>query len=105
LPRWVDAATGEFGSRVRSRRLSAGLSQEVLAERSGLHRNYVGSLERGERNVALLNILRLAEALACDPSELVAGLRPDKRTDGPGGRGLEQQREPAPPTRAPAVRP
>lgn len=52
-----------FGKRVRELRLSLKISQEQLAERSGLHRNYVGGVERGERNVALLNIVRLADAL------------------------------------------
>lgn len=60
---------------MRSRRDSMGLSQEDLAERSGLHRTYVGSVERGERNIALLNILKLAEALDADPGDLVRGLR------------------------------
>lgn len=60
---------------MRSRRDSLGLSQEDLAERSGLHRTYVGSVERGERNIALLNILKLAEALDADPGDLVRGLR------------------------------
>lgn len=64
----------EFGQRVRTRRLELGLSQERLAEISGLHRNYVGSLERGERNVALLNILRLAKGLNTDAAELVRDL-------------------------------
>jgi transcriptional regulator with XRE-family HTH domain len=63
-----------FGDRVRSRREALGLSQERLAELAGLHRNYVGSLERGERNVALVNITKLAEALEVDPAELVGGL-------------------------------
>lgn len=61
-----------FGAHVRRLRLSKGLSQEGLAELSGLHRTYVGSLERGERNVALLNIVALARALDVAPSELVA---------------------------------
>lgn len=63
-----------FGDRVRSRREALGLSQERLAEIAGLHRNYVGSLERGERNVALVNITKLAAALEVDPADLVGGL-------------------------------
>lgn len=52
-----------FGARVRELRTGSGLSQEQLAERSGLHRTYVSSVERGQRNVGLDNILRLAAAL------------------------------------------
>lgn len=70
-----DASLVVFGERVRARRLELGLSQEVLADRAGLHRTYAGSVERGERNVALVNILRLASALDLDPGELVTGLR------------------------------
>lgn len=66
--------TSLFGQRLRDRRLELGLSQEALAEAAGLHRNYVGSVERGERNIALVNILRIAGALGVDPAELVAGL-------------------------------
>ena len=60
-----------FGRRVRSIREAAGFSQEALAERSGLHRTYISSLERGHRNVGLDNILRLAAALGVQPSELL----------------------------------
>ena len=63
-----------FGARVRDRRTALGLSQEALAERCDLHRTYVGSLERGERNVTLLNILRLATGLEVDAGELLHGL-------------------------------
>lgn len=64
----------EFGRRVRARRMALGLSQEELAERAGLHRTYISSLEQGRRNVAVHNVVRLAEALDLDPADLVAGL-------------------------------
>ena len=51
-----------FGEALRKFRLDAGLSQEELAARAELHRTYVGDVERGERNVSLVNMERLAEA-------------------------------------------
>jgi transcriptional regulator with XRE-family HTH domain len=71
-PRWATT----FGARLRQRRDELGLSQEALADVAGLHRTYVGSVERGERNVSLHNLLRLARALRTDPGELVRGLEP-----------------------------
>ena len=65
----------EFGARVRERRKECGLSQEELAHKSGMHRTYVSSVERGERNIALVNIVALAAALGEDAGELVAGLK------------------------------
>lgn len=52
-----------FGQRVREFRQQKGISQERLAELCGLHRTYVSSVERGERNISLLNIAKLATAL------------------------------------------
>lgn len=62
-----------FGDRLRLLRAQAGLSQERLAEQAGLHRTYVGSVERGERNVSLDNIHALADALRVPVAELFAG--------------------------------
>ncbi len=63
-----------FGKRVRELRMGLGLSQEELAERAGLHRNYIGGVERGERNIGLLNVDRLAAALNSRLSELFSDL-------------------------------
>jgi transcriptional regulator with XRE-family HTH domain len=63
-----------FGDRVRTLRKTRGLSQEQLAELTGLHRTYIGGIERGERNVSLINIIRLAKALDVSPSDLLQGI-------------------------------
>jgi transcriptional regulator with XRE-family HTH domain len=57
---------------MREFRRKRGLSQEELGYDSGLHRTYIGGIERGERNPSLTNILRIAEALEVSPSELLA---------------------------------
>ena len=67
-------ARAAFGANVRRFRSERGYSQEELGERAGLHRTYVSSLERGERNVGLDNIKRLADALAVESSELLVGI-------------------------------
>ncbi|MGH2846147.1 MAG: helix-turn-helix domain-containing protein [Thermoleophilaceae bacterium] len=61
-----------LGRAVRELRLQRGMSQEGLADRSDLHRTYVGGIERGERNVSFGNLLRLADALDVRLSDLVA---------------------------------
>lgn len=60
-----------FGLTVRNHRRRAQLTQEQLADICGLHRTYIGSVERGERNVSLLNIHVLAAALNTTASELI----------------------------------
>ena len=59
-----------FGERVRSLRQSKGLSQEELAFKAGVHRTYLGGIERGERNPSLRNIAAIAKALGVTLSEL-----------------------------------
>jgi transcriptional regulator with XRE-family HTH domain len=66
-----------FGDTLREHRQRAGLSQEKLAAKAGIDRTYVGGAERGERNVALVNIVRLAEALDIAPAELLRNLAGD----------------------------
>lgn len=60
-----------FGSNVKKCRLKCGWSQEQLAQRAGLHRTYIGSIERSERNVSLLNIERIAHALGVSIKDLI----------------------------------
>lgn len=64
-------ALQHFGSRVRAERERQGLSQEELATRADLHRTYIGGVERGERNISLLNLLRIARALGVSPADLL----------------------------------
>ena len=54
---------GQLGERVNQIRVKKGISQEALAEMAGLHRTYIGSVERGERNISLINLSRIARAL------------------------------------------
>lgn len=63
-----------FGKYVRRRRHDLRLSQEELAERANLHRTYIADIERGTRNLGLLNVVKLARALEDSPSELLEGI-------------------------------
>lgn len=60
-----------LGENLRQYRLARGLSQEQFADVLGFHRTYVGGLERGERNLSLRSVERLAEAISADPVELL----------------------------------
>lgn len=63
-----------FGEDLAARRRELGLSQEALALRAGLHRTYIGSVERAERNPTLTTLVRLAHALDCGPADLLSGV-------------------------------
>jgi len=63
-------AQRQLGKKVRELRHRLKISQEELAERANLHRNYVGGIERGERNVSVNNIVKLAKAMRVHPSQL-----------------------------------
>jgi transcriptional regulator with XRE-family HTH domain len=60
-----------FGTNLRKTRVDKGISQEALAELAGLHRTYVSSVERGERNVTLATVEKLARALGVSMSKLM----------------------------------
>jgi len=61
-----------LGLAIRQLRRASGVSQEAFATSCGLHRTYVGGIERGERNVSFANLLRIADALDVRPSELMS---------------------------------
>lgn len=63
-----------FGQKVRKLRLELNLSQEDLAFKANLHRTYIGMIERAEKNITLLNIAKLAQALNCDIKTLFEDL-------------------------------
>ncbi len=60
----------QFGNKIREERLKQQLSQEQLAEKAGLHRTYIGMIERAEKNITLLNIFKIAQALNVDIASL-----------------------------------
>lgn len=61
-----------LGLAIRRLRRASGVSQEAFAASCGLHRTYIGGIERGERNVSFANLLRISEALDVRPSELMS---------------------------------
>jgi len=74
----MDLATKQFlrdlGFRIRDRRLAREWTQAELAHRCELHRTFIGSVERGERNLSILNLRRIAKILRVSPAELLADL-------------------------------
>jgi len=68
------AIRNKFGKQVRNLRRDRGWSQEDLADNSGVHRTYIGAIERGEQNVSIDNIIKLAKALSVSLEQLFKGL-------------------------------
>jgi transcriptional regulator with XRE-family HTH domain len=69
---------GALGRAIRQLRAQRGISQEELAYRSGLHRTYVGGIERGERNPSFTNIVRIAKALDVSESDLMVTMQEER---------------------------
>ena len=70
-----------LGKAIRTRRIEIGLSQEAFAQKAKIHRTYVGSDERGTRNIALINLIRISKALELTPQELLQQIA-DELPDG-----------------------
>jgi transcriptional regulator with XRE-family HTH domain len=79
MPTPASPALKTLGQRIRARRHELELSQEALADRAAMHWKFVGQVERGQRNLSLHNLLKLASALKTDPGDLVNGLKPPRR--------------------------
>ena len=69
------------GTRIRLLRSAQGYSQEAFARACGLDRTYIGGIERGERNLGLINLVRIAKALGVPPAELLADITVDAGDD------------------------
>ena len=67
------SARQRFGANVRRLRQAKGLSQEGLAQMAGIHRTYIGAVERGERNVSIDNMERIAVAVGASIADLLSG--------------------------------
>lgn len=76
-----DAICQAFGERVHVLRRRRKLSQEDLAQRAGLHRTYIGGVERGEINPTLVNVVRIGQALEVDATELLTDVLPPQAPD------------------------
>jgi transcriptional regulator with XRE-family HTH domain len=74
MPEPLSPATQQLGERIKARRNALGLSQEALAHQSSIHWTFLGQVERGQRNLSLHNLLKIAAGLGVDPAELVRGL-------------------------------
>ena len=70
---WKATSSGSLAGAFAAHRKTRGLSQEEFADVAGVHRTFIGGLERGERNVTLQTVERLADRLHVDPMDLLSG--------------------------------
>lgn len=70
----MDVDLKRIGANIRALRQDRKLSQDELAVRASVHRTYMGAVERGERNLGVLNLIAIARALGVEPSELLRGV-------------------------------
>lgn len=80
-----NAIQARLGANIKARREKLGLAQTTLGERSGVHRTYINQLENGHKNLTVVVLSRLADALGTTPSALTKGLLSEEQPDG----GLE----------------
>jgi transcriptional regulator with XRE-family HTH domain len=95
----MNGYAAQLGRVLRRHREAASLSQEELAFRAGVHRTYVGSVERGERNVTVLSLRKLAAALAIPASQLLR--ESEAATDRPSPKPRPRSARPRKPTPRP----
>ena len=94
MARQKDRVLVAVGSRIRSLREARGIAQEDFAARAGLDRSYYGGVERGERNVAVRNLIRIAVALQVEPGELFPPLHDLGAREGEAGEDVEGDSSP-----------
>lgn len=71
----------KIGNNIRAARKQMGYSQEAFADIAGFSRSYYTELETGKRNISILNLIKIMEALNVDPNEIIGSLRPPAQTD------------------------
>ncbi len=76
-----NAIQARLGANIKARREKLGLAQTTLGERSGIHRTYINQLENGHKNVTVVALSRLADALGTTPSALTKGLLSEEQRD------------------------
>lgn len=77
-----NAVQARLGANIKARREKLGLAQTALGERSGIHRTYINQLENGHKNVTVIVLSRLADALGTTPSALARGILSEEHDDG-----------------------